>query len=394
MADTSDEWTYVGRRGRRTKSRPRAHPRASAAEQRLLGEHAEDPLSGLDAQTWAQEASAPLARVAETLRREAFATSLRNAAVASGPPCGRVVCLGLGHVWTCNGTRQLALLQSLRADAALVLPDAAVDAFDPLSDKHDNAVLRALGIHVISDAALAERAHAADIDEDDVDENCENSVENGDDGENHDQESRCNGEKESGNEEAKLGDEGGSTVGKMGGRGYGDDAKLDEALKYEDNIEEFDATTASRKGNCTHAKLRHIEEGSGDGPRVAESVSVSGSGLKKGLRTLYYMPHCPATLYNNVLRANWSREALSRMLLVGNRLSVYVSDGRELPEDCVCLRMLANKAKLLAPGLAKELVQNSLSEQAFSDTYPQMIDCEDLPDDFFDVIPPLAEFIA
>ncbi|KAK9719973.1 hypothetical protein K7432_004456 [Basidiobolus ranarum] len=39
--------------------------------------------------------------------------------------------------------------------------------------------------------------------------------------------------------------------------------------------------------------------------------------------TLFYMPHCGKTLYNNVLASNWSREDIKNVLLVGNRLEMY-----------------------------------------------------------------------
>lgn len=34
--------------------------------------------------------------------------------------------------------------------------------------------------------------------------------------------------------------------------------------------------------------------------------------------TLFYMPHCPKALYNNLLYANWSVEDLSRLIIFGN----------------------------------------------------------------------------
>ena len=35
-------------------------------------------------------------------------------------------------------------------------------------------------------------------------------------------------------------------------------------------------------------------------------------------QTLFYLPHCPKQLTNNLLWANWNRDSLSRSLLVGN----------------------------------------------------------------------------
>ncbi|CAG8579677.1 10692_t:CDS:2 [Ambispora gerdemannii] len=39
--------------------------------------------------------------------------------------------------------------------------------------------------------------------------------------------------------------------------------------------------------------------------------------------TLFYMPHCPIGLYNNLIGANWQRYSLTNMLLIGNRLEFY-----------------------------------------------------------------------
>ena len=39
------------------------------------------------------------------------------------------------------------------------------------------------------------------------------------------------------------------------------------------------------------------------------------------LPTLFFMPHCPKELYNNLLWANWSPECLSNVILLGNSLS-------------------------------------------------------------------------
>ena len=35
--------------------------------------------------------------------------------------------------------------------------------------------------------------------------------------------------------------------------------------------------------------------------------------------TLFYMPHCEAVLYDNLLKANWSPSALPHVAVLGNR---------------------------------------------------------------------------
>ena len=40
--------------------------------------------------------------------------------------------------------------------------------------------------------------------------------------------------------------------------------------------------------------------------------------------TLVYVPHCGVELYERFLRANWSAEAMGRIILVANNLAAYV----------------------------------------------------------------------
>ncbi|KAK4702426.1 hypothetical protein P7C70_g3800, partial [Phenoliferia sp. Uapishka_3] len=39
--------------------------------------------------------------------------------------------------------------------------------------------------------------------------------------------------------------------------------------------------------------------------------------------TFMFMPHCPRTLFDDLLRKNWTREGLSRLIIFGNRLDMY-----------------------------------------------------------------------
>lgn len=39
--------------------------------------------------------------------------------------------------------------------------------------------------------------------------------------------------------------------------------------------------------------------------------------------TIAFMPHCDLELYENLLRANWSKQRLSSLLLIGNNLGRY-----------------------------------------------------------------------
>jgi len=40
-------------------------------------------------------------------------------------------------------------------------------------------------------------------------------------------------------------------------------------------------------------------------------------------KTVFFMPHCPRALYNNVLLENWSGESLLDILIIGNSFSGY-----------------------------------------------------------------------
>lgn len=47
--------------------------------------------------------------------------------------------------------------------------------------------------------------------------------------------------------------------------------------------------------------------------------------------TFVYMPHCPKELYEALLRANWDKNALERLVLCGNELSMYTLDMAAYP---------------------------------------------------------------
>jgi hypothetical protein len=40
--------------------------------------------------------------------------------------------------------------------------------------------------------------------------------------------------------------------------------------------------------------------------------------------TILFMPHCDMQLYENILKRNWTRDAISNVLLIANRLLDYV----------------------------------------------------------------------
>ncbi|XP_022764778.1 protein SENSITIVITY TO RED LIGHT REDUCED 1-like [Durio zibethinus] len=53
-------------------------------------------------------------------------------------------------------------------------------------------------------------------------------------------------------------------------------------------------------------------------------LSVNEQGRRQAKKpTLFFMPHCEAELYNNLLQANWGVESLNRVALFGNSFETY-----------------------------------------------------------------------
>ncbi|KAF5726010.1 putative Protein SENSITIVITY TO RED LIGHT REDUCED [Tripterygium wilfordii] len=53
-------------------------------------------------------------------------------------------------------------------------------------------------------------------------------------------------------------------------------------------------------------------------------LSVNEQGRRHAVKpTLFYMPHCEANLYDNLLQVNWGMEQLNRIVLFGNSFETY-----------------------------------------------------------------------
>ncbi|XP_010246869.1 PREDICTED: protein SENSITIVITY TO RED LIGHT REDUCED 1 [Nelumbo nucifera] len=53
-------------------------------------------------------------------------------------------------------------------------------------------------------------------------------------------------------------------------------------------------------------------------------LSVNEQGRREAIKpTMFFMPHCEAVLYDNLLKANWRPELLNRMVLFGNSFERY-----------------------------------------------------------------------
>ncbi|OCH95619.1 hypothetical protein OBBRIDRAFT_788168 [Obba rivulosa] len=104
--------------------------------------------------------------------------------------------------------------------------------------------------------------------------------------------------------------------------------------------------------------------------------------------TIAFMPHCDLQLYENLLRANWTRTALPRVVLIANRLSEYADSmpARKLSAEYPCVARIAPHltAHALPPWAAQPTAFNSTSVQ-----YVRADALARLPDDWW-ALPALA----
>lgn len=86
-----------------------------------------------------------------------------------------------------------------------------------------------------------------------------------------------------------------------------------------------------------------------------------------GLTTLFFMPHCPLRLYDNVLWANWN--ALEKVILFGNSLLAYSERSIEkLPMGISRLLPLLTEERVHLPKCDIKQADGNL-EGAFNDCY-------------------------
>ncbi|XP_065868116.1 protein SENSITIVITY TO RED LIGHT REDUCED 1 [Euphorbia lathyris] len=78
--------------------------------------------------------------------------------------------------------------------------------------------------------------------------------------------------------------------------------------------------------------------------------------------TLFYMPHCEAELYNNLLQANWGLEQLNQIVLFGNSFEVY----QYLSEFRNSVLVDSSKHIVAARRFTKEFIIKTVSEDYFA----------------------------
>lgn len=102
--------------------------------------------------------------------------------------------------------------------------------------------------------------------------------------------------------------------------------------------------------------------------RVMESfgcsvLSVNEQGRRCAQKpTMFFMPHCEAELYNNLLQENWTVELLNRVVLFGNSFEIYeqfVSEFKNSPVVDSAKYILASRK------FAREIKIKTLSDDYF-----------------------------
>ncbi|XP_076106699.1 SRR1-like protein [Mytilus galloprovincialis] len=81
-------------------------------------------------------------------------------------------------------------------------------------------------------------------------------------------------------------------------------------------------------------------------------------------KTLFYMPHCGKSLYNNLIWANWNPDSLSKCIIVGNSFTNILERNprRKLEDSCWYLLSIAPFAK------EEKLPENFQYTDIFNDT--------------------------
>jgi hypothetical protein len=91
-------------------------------------------------------------------------------------------------------------------------------------------------------------------------------------------------------------------------------------------------------------------------------MSINEHGKREALKpTLFFMPHCEAELYNNLLRANWKPDLLKNMVLFGNSFEEY--------EQHVSLCKTSPVMYLVGHILAARSFTNEVKIETISDDY-------------------------
>ncbi|XVF82187.1 hypothetical protein PTKIN_Ptkin16aG0024900 [Pterospermum kingtungense] len=90
-------------------------------------------------------------------------------------------------------------------------------------------------------------------------------------------------------------------------------------------------------------------------------LAVNEQGRRQAIKpTLFFMPHCEAELYNNLLQANWGVESLNRVALFGNSFETY--------EQHVSFKYYDKEVSFMNSSVA-ESVTHMLAARKFTDEF-------------------------
>ncbi|ESQ42398.1 hypothetical protein EUTSA_v10014282mg [Eutrema salsugineum] len=91
-------------------------------------------------------------------------------------------------------------------------------------------------------------------------------------------------------------------------------------------------------------------------------LSMNEQARREALKpTLFFMPHCEANLYNNLLQANWRVDRLSRIALFGNSFQMYEEQVTLDPEV-----IRATKRIIAARSITSEFAIETVSDDYFA----------------------------
>lgn len=91
-------------------------------------------------------------------------------------------------------------------------------------------------------------------------------------------------------------------------------------------------------------------------------LSVNEQARREALKpTFFFMPHCEANLYSNLLEANWRMDRLSRIALFGNSFQMY-EEQVSFDTEVIC----ATKRIIAAQRITSEFAIETVSDDYFA----------------------------
>ncbi|KAI4323535.1 hypothetical protein L6164_023132 [Bauhinia variegata] len=92
-------------------------------------------------------------------------------------------------------------------------------------------------------------------------------------------------------------------------------------------------------------------------------MSINEHGRRQALNpTMFFMPHCEAVLYNNLLQANWKVNLLNNMILFGNSFETY----QQMSEFKNLHVLKSARHVLAAGGFTNEFKINTVSDYYYN----------------------------